>query len=264
MNRSIIAGLIALIAAGLLSSCSTRETIPRVRLLPVASGWELGEFHAQGPRHLMGSRVNGPPEPPDIPSSTSAKIRRIQLPNDAHGYLQVVSIERPAAYNNGHFDAVINLWRNLTDRETPLGPADQEMLNQRKRPEIPWINAAKCFYAKLRVRRFRWGKAVMFLTTYVQGHTGAPVNNEDLVLVVQGFTKDGRYAVNAHIDIHHPKLPDKESDKPHAGKAYFAIDDDNENRKAERWLDAQADDSFELGIGQYEALLDALEIVPGR
>lgn len=102
---------------------------------------------------------------------------------------------------------------------------------------------------------------MMFLTSYVQGGTGGPVNNDMLVLVVQGFTNDGRYAVKGHFEIHHPKLPNSAHDKSFAGKVYFPIDDEGD--RAEKWLDAQADSAFTPSFSQYEALLAALEILPG-
>jgi len=124
------------------------------------------------------------------------------------------------------------------------------------------MNAGRCFHGKLRKVSFPWGDAVLFLTSYVQGNTGGPVNNDMLVLVAQGLTNDGRYAVNAHFEIHHPKLPNSSWDERRRGLAVFSIDDECE--EAERWLDEQPDVAFTPTIGQYEQFLSSLEISAGN
>ena len=125
------------------------------------------------------------------------------------------------------------------------------------------MNAARAFHAKQRYRRFPWGKSVMFLTTYVQGGTGGPVNNDMLVLVVQGFTNDGKYAVNGRFEISHLMLPELDWKAEYAGKRMnFSIDDETD--KAKRWLDEQPDDSFKPSFQQYEEFLNALEILSSQ
>jgi len=135
------------------------------------------------------------------------------------------------------------------------------MLHDTQLAEVPWMNAGRCFHGKLRGRSFPWGDAVLFLTSYVQGKTGGPVNNDMLVLVAQGLTRDGRYAVNARFEIHHPELPDSSWDERRRGLAVFSIDDECE--EAERWLDQQPDDAFEPAFAQYEQFLASLVISPG-
>jgi hypothetical protein len=84
------------------------------------------------------------------------------------------------------------------------------------------------------------------------------VNNDMLVLVVQGFTHDGRFAVNGRFEIHHPQLPDSAEEKPTPGKRFMDLDEPGDN--AEKWLDAQLDESFSPSFQEYEAFLSALEI----
>jgi len=120
------------------------------------------------------------------------------------------------------------------------------------------MNAARCFHAKARIVDFPWGRAVLFLTTYVQGPNDSPVNNDMLVLVVQGLTNDGRYAVSGHFDIRHPLLPDTMDDSRAKGRAYFSLE--GETEAAEAWLNRQPDDSFRPSFAQYEKLLASLEI----
>ena len=123
------------------------------------------------------------------------------------------------------------------------------------------MNAAHCFYAKLRRRSYPWGEAVIFLTSYIQGKTGGPVNNDMLVLVLQGITNDGRYAVNAHLQISHPLLPDSSWDERRNGRVIFSIDD--QTREAEQWLDSQPDDSFSPHFCEYEKFFQSLSITHG-
>ncbi len=247
----------------LLSSCATKETVPNVRVVPNSSGIGVQEFHSHGPKNLLGAI-----DPPDVPSGTTASIQRTQpLHNTepryfipASGSLQIVSIERPKDYNTQSvsFEGTISKWKHLLDiAPADAGPA-RKVLNDGQLPEVPSTDAGRCFAAKLRYRTYPWGRAVIFLSTYVQGNTGGPVNNDMLVLVVQGFTNDGRYAVNGHFEIRHPKLPDSMEDKHAEGKAVFDID--HEDEAAEKWLDGQPDDSFTPTFQQYEVFLKSLQI----
>lgn len=123
------------------------------------------------------------------------------------------------------------------------------------------MNASRCFHGKAQIVEFPWGRAVMFLTTYVQGPTSeTPVNNDMLVLTVQGLTADRRYAVNGRFDIRHPRLPDTMDDWNAPSRRSFDIGDNKQCSAAEAWLDRQPDESFQPSLGQYEMLLSALEI----
>lgn len=135
------------------------------------------------------------------------------------GMVQVVSIERYSDYPRGK--AILEKWRKLLNPSDALGAPEQKMLYTTQLAEIPWMNAGRRFHAKLRKRNFPWWDAVLFLTSYVQGNTGGSVNNAMLVLVAQGLTKDDRYAVNAHFEIHHSRLPDSSQNERRRGKAVF-------------------------------------------
>lgn len=249
----------------ILTCCATTETVPRVAIRANNSGIELDKIVESGPSNLLrGSfSMNGKPIPPDIPSRTMIEVKRVRSLHNkepryfirASGMVQVVSIERYSDYNG---TAPLGEWRNLLRSSIHLGENDQKMLNETQLSEIPWINAGRCFHGKLRKVSFPWGDAVLFLTSYVQGRTGGPVNNDMLVLVAQGLTRDGKYAVNAHFEIHHPKLPDSSWNERRQGRAVFSIEDECE--QAERWLDEQPDDAFTPEIGQYEQFLSSLEI----
>ena len=255
-------------------SCTSIETFPKVEVLPNDSGVEVGAIKSQEPSHFMGKSwdADGKLHPPDIPRRTVIKVKRVSaLHNEepryfipASGMLQVVSIERYSDYSTewSNKTKLLTQWTDLLNSKDVLGDTEQKMLYKTQLSEIPWMNAGRCFHGKLRKRSFPWGDAVLFLTSYVQGKTGGPVNNDMLVLVVQGLTKDGRYAVRAHFEISHPKLPDSSWDERSKGKAVFSIDD--ECVKAESWLDLQLDDSFVPSISQYERFLSALKISVGK
>ena len=235
---------------------------------PNNSGIEIGAIKQNGPSYLIGESrdADGKPSPPDIPSRTTIEVKRVQSLHNkepryfiaASGMVQVVSIERYSDYGG---TARLAKWRNLLSTSDVLGDSEQKMLNITQLSEIPWMNAGRCFHSKLRKRSFPWGDAVLFLTSYVQGRTGGPVNNDMLVLVAQGLTRDGRYAVNAHFMIGHPMLPDSSWDERRKGKSVFSIDD--ECNKAEHWLDSQPDDSFAPSIAQYETFLSSMQISTG-
>lgn len=262
---------VAMLLAGLLPSCSTVETIPQVRVLPNDSGIEAGSFQSHGPSCLLGYLsvgLQGSKSRPDVPSRNSAPIfQRGSLPNKGDaipfGRVDVVSIERPADYNwkrgDRTFQEGLLKWQELLESKEIARPESLEVLYSGQLGEIPWVNGGRCFHAKLRTRRFAWGKAAMFLTSYVQGSTGGPVNNDMLYFVVQGFTNDGRYTVHAHFNMKHSRLPETTWDESLKGKAVFSIDD--ECFEAERWLATQSDASFSPTFAQCEAFLHALEIV---
>lgn len=159
--------------------------MPEVRVLPNDSGITLEDFQKHGPKNLLSGiplDQNDRPAPYDVSTGIWVRAKRIEsLHNREPGYfipasgsIQVVSIEKPAAYNTPYknLEAELKLWKWLINSD-PLGSETQAYLNRRQLSEIPWTNAASCFYAKLRRRSFQWGKAVMYLTSYVQGNTRA-------------------------------------------------------------------------------------------
>ena len=256
---------IAMLALACLGSCAPTETMPQVKVLPNDSGIEVGGIESHEPGWRIGKSWNadGKLNPPDIPSRTVVTVKRVRSLHNAEpryfipaeGIVQVVSIERYSDYPEA---ASLAGWQDLLHSAKP---PDAQQVRTARLSEIPWMNAGRCFHGKLRRSSFPWGDAVLFLTSYVQGKTGGPVNNDMLVLVAQGLTKDGRYAVNANFEIHHPQLPDSSWDERRKGKAVFSIDDECE--KAERWLDSQPDEAFTPTVGQYERFLSALEISAG-
>jgi hypothetical protein len=269
MHLKQLAQSLSIAAFACLCSCVYTETIPRVVVQPNDSGIEVSSIQSHKPGWLIGRSLDadGNLSRPDIPARTVIQVKRTRsIPYkggyfiSASGVVQVASVERYSDYGKNATAALLR-WRDLLSSPHPLGDQEQKMLYQTQLSEIPWMNAGRCFHGKLRKRSFPWGDAVLFLTSYVQGSTGGPVNNDMLVLVAQGLTKDGRFAVNAHFEIHHPKLPGSSWDERRQGLVMFDIDD--EGKEAERWLDHQPDDAFSPTFEQYERFLNSLEISPG-
>lgn len=244
----------------LATSCSIvgeKKGVPSLHVKPNTSGLEIKETRTHGPENLLGSGA------PNISSGVTVQLERKEsLHNKGAGYfikapgkLQVVNMEDTGA---SQYPALMNTWRGLFDADLNLGSTARTTLYQKQVSEVPWINAGRSFHAKVRSRTFSWGRALLFMTTYVQGPGSAPVNNDMLVLVVQGFTNDGRFAVNGRFEIHHPQLPDSAGEKPSAEKRFIDLDESGD--AAEKWLDAQPDDSFSPSLQDYEAFLAALEI----
>lgn len=173
------------IALACLAGCSGTETIPRVAIHSNSSGIEAGKIEESGPSYLIdgGLDMNGKTIPPDIPSRTTIEVKRAQALHNkqpryfipASGRVQVVSVEHYSEYSGA---SALTKWRNLLNSLEALGTVEQKMLSQTQLSEIPWMNAGRCFHGKLRKRSFPWGDAVLFLTSYVQGNTGGPVNND--------------------------------------------------------------------------------------
>jgi hypothetical protein len=79
--------------------------------------------------------------------------------------------------------------------------------HRRDVPDIPANNAGPSILSRFQYLDFRSGSGILFLTQYSQEYEPNPVNNEELTLVFQGLTKDGRYYVAARLAITHPSLP---------------------------------------------------------
>lgn len=253
----------------LLISCAHRETTPSVTVKPNDSGLVCSDFTFKPAHNFLGESwdgFTGKKYPPDVPPGVFADVKRsnpIRVQGSrymisAPGRLAIVSVEQPHKYSTKWSNEV----QELENHRTALNRGDVRQLCTRSGgDEIPWMNASRCFHGKARIEQFPWGRAVMFLTTYVQDSMKeVPVNNDMLVFTVQGLTADGRYAVNGRFDIRHPRLPDTMDDWNAPGRRCFDLSEEKQLDAAEAWLDRQPDDSFLPGLGQYVKLLSALEI----
>ena len=263
MDLRCLSQVIGLIALNCFMGCASIERAPRVAVKPNNSGIKIGTIHQGSSRFRLGEnpRTFSAPFPPEVPSLVAIEVKRFESLHNkeprffisASGLVQIVSVEPFSFYRESRE----RLWNLLESPGVPRRLGRPYLI-----PEFPHVNGGNCFYGKLRKRSFPWGDAFLYLTTYVNGITGGPYNNDMLVLVAQGLTRDGRYAVNARLAIRHPKLPDSLWDERLKGKAVFLIDEDWKDPKAEQWLDSQPNDSFTPTFGQYETFLSSLEIRP--
>jgi hypothetical protein len=240
------------------SSCASRENVPAITMGTPPDSIRVGRFVPFGPYDTIVGEATGKvtDNPPGVkaevqtvsPARSNPGTYRIMPP----GVLRVMNIENPSRFTQ--IGKAVSTWQNILDRKNA-----QLIKSGGQLAELPWMNAAQCFHAKARVLDLPWGKAGVFLTSYVQGRHGGPVNNDELTLVVQGISKDGRHFVSAHFAIRHPGLPDDALDEHHKGRTYFPIDDTDDGR-AEAWLDQQADESFAPGLNEVEAMLAGLKI----
>ena len=118
-------------------------------------------------------------------------------------------------------------------------------------PDYPPRNASHCFQEKLSYLDAPWGGALCYVTQFTQDG-GAPANNEELVYLVQGLTKDGQFYVSADFSVTNPKLPNRIKDTPERQKGDYAPD--------RAFLSKRPEESFTPTLDKIRAWLCALEL----
>lgn len=136
-------------------------------------------------------------------------------------------------------------------RERPGRPA-----RTRDVPDIPPRNAGHSVLGKFQYLGFRSGSGILFLTQYSNEMQPNPLNNEELTLVFQGLTNDGRHYVAAHLAITHPSLP--------RGIDFTdQIERDGHWRylqSAEVQLEGFPEESFQPSLKRLKALLSSIRV----
>ncbi len=120
-------------------------------------------------------------------------------------------------------------------------------------PDYPSRNAAHLIQTKIAYADYDWGSGVFYITQFTQSRGNYP-NNEELVYLFQGLSKDGKYYVSADFRITHPKLPrgiDSIPDGP-------TVDDDVD-KKAAPMLSKQKDDSFTPSLDKLRTWVGTLK-----
>ncbi len=237
-----------------LSATPLVATPPQVRLAESVPGLEIEQPpQAYEARRLVGDIA--------VPPGVVLKLKRIRPltpPAPRHlvppsSEIRVVDLQEAGKYG---LQTLIEKWHTLIESGDP---AQAGPLRDRPRiSEIPWMNASRLFNARVRFHTFPWGKAVLFITSYAQSSVNGPVNNDMLTLVVQGLTNDGRYAVNARLELRHPELPESTWDR-----GAMRIDIMRNSSQTEEWLERQPDDAFRPAITDYLRLLEGLQIGDG-
>jgi hypothetical protein len=130
-------------------------------------------------------------------------------------------------------------------------------------PLLPALPAGQLVHAGIRYLSFENGSGVRMLTQFAQDSW--PVNNEGLVYVFQGLTRDERYYISAFLPVSAAFLPDKVNDPDTVpavdGVPYPKADSDDFGIEYARYQQAVAGRLESAGPGEFEPspqLLDAL------
>jgi hypothetical protein len=131
-----------------------------------------------------------------------------------------------------------------------------EFEHRRAVPDIPANNVGPSILSRFQYLDFRSGSGILFLTQYSNEMQPNPVNNEELTLVFQGLTKDGRYYVAARLAITHPSLP----------RGIDFTDEIERDRlwrylgKTEKELEGFSEESFQPSLKSLKALLTSIDV----
>jgi hypothetical protein len=123
-------------------------------------------------------------------------------------------------------------------------------------PDLNNEDIEQAFHSRIRYLDFPLFSAISYLTAYTQEDEDDPVNNEQLALVVQGLTKDGRYYIDARFAVTHPSLPQGID----STKAMKGLARKQHLLKASQELNVLPDDSFWPPMASFKDLLASLAI----
>ena len=131
-----------------------------------------------------------------------------------------------------------------------------EFEHRRAVPDIPANNAGPSILSRFQYLNFRSGAGLLFLTQYSNEMQPNPVNNEELSLVFQGLTKDGRHYVAARLAITHPSLPRgiDFTDEIERDKQWRYL------RRTEKELEGFSEESFQPSLKSLKALLASIDV----
>lgn len=125
-------------------------------------------------------------------------------------------------------------------------------------PDFPDVDAGHSFVSKFQYMNFHVGTGMLFLTQYENENEPNPVNNEELTLVFEGLTKDGRYYVSARFAITQPSLPRGIDFTDNIKRDMYG----RYLKKEAQELDRLPDSSFHPSIPHLKALLSSITIAP--
>ena len=123
-------------------------------------------------------------------------------------------------------------------------------------PDFPFVEAQQAIRSKYQYLRFASGNGVSFLTQYAQDAQPTPANNEELTLVFEGLTSDGKYFVTVRLPVTHPSLP-RGIDSTDAIKRDKAL---RYLRRTEAALNRMPDESFVPSLRELKGLIASLSV----
>ena len=134
-------------------------------------------------------------------------------------------------------------------------------------PYLPFADASQMFVARAKNLSFRNGSGVFFLTQFTQ-EFGNLVNNDELSLIYQGISKNGRYYVLAEFPVAVDFLPNRYADE---FEDYQVPQTDEEVKKSEKLyrqyltkitarIENLSPDKFQPVLRSFEGIISTLEI----
>jgi hypothetical protein len=151
------------------------------------------------------------PFPDDVPPATVVAfedLRRYPSLEKGPRYMMTaknilrvfnVAAVKTAPYQTIQKD-IERLGRILKSRPDSVSDEESQSL-----PDYPRRNAGHLIAVKLAYIDASWGSGLLYVTQFVQG-IGEWPDNEELVCLLQGLTKDNRFYVSADFRVTHPAL----------------------------------------------------------
>lgn len=134
-------------------------------------------------------------------------------------------------------------------------------------PYLPFYDASEMFVARAKNVSFRNGNGVFFLTQFTQD-SGNLVNNDELSLMYQGISTDGKYYVLADFPITVSFLPNRDANEFECYKVPRTDKDFKNGEKKYRQylakmtarLENLSPDEFEPSLRYFEEIISTLKI----
>jgi hypothetical protein len=120
-------------------------------------------------------------------------------------------------------------------------------------PDYPPRNAAHVLEARLSYLDASWGSGLFFVSQFTQDV--ATPNNEELVYLFQGLSKDSKYFVSADFCVTHPKVPKRLGEAPGEQEEAEKI-----TERIARTLDKEPDNSFRPSLRAIRDWIATLKI----
>ena len=172
----------------------------------------------------------------------------------ARSFICIIPIKDPSVNDFGEAYPGLNLAATILEKILRERPDEFE--HRRDVPDIPANNAGPSILSRFQYLDFRSGSGILFLTQYSQEYEPNPVNNEELNLVFQGLTKDGKYYVAARLAITHPSLPRgiDFTDEIERDMQWRYL------REAEKELEGYSEESFQPSLKSFKAMLRSISV----
>ena len=199
------------------------------------------------------------PFPNDFPPSVVAGYETGKEANRKVGflilssnYLRVYNIAemKTAPYQTiqGYLDRLQRLLKKRPKKGPNMGKSHADSFNYADTlPDYPPRNAEHLLEAKVSYLDAAWGAGLFYVSQFSQGIGEIP-NNQQLVYVFQGLSKDGKYFVSADFCVSHPKDPQRPEDAPGASSLEPATahetDAERITERIQIILDKEADSSY--------------------